>query len=294
MVMRVTQSRSRLSSPLRRTRAPPHRSRFTLSWGRRSPITGPAGRWCRRCAGPQFRSRRDAEALGMKLVDTLRRHSRHRERDIPSLRKFDWDTFNVNFFVFAPPNARGFPRRSHEFYLPRNDPAFRSCRVSQFRTDRIASCSPVQKLWFRSRAQFSLFCSHCSQIAGPLFSIASTQTSPLPGQVMRPRARPGALRANSRGVALRGALAGSLRPRRDCDVFRLALRCSSVLHFNSMVWLTVRLPRCRMSAAVYAGTRGVLNVARSKRYGDDLTRARPRSQRPAPRVRWSKATRLLE
>jgi putative ABC transport system permease protein len=81
---------------------------FNLSWSAQLPKgnTLTAGSWFAGDAGPEFSVEQGlAETLGLKLGDSLIYDiaGQRFEAGITSLRKLDWDSMRVNFFVIAPP-----------------------------------------------------------------------------------------------------------------------------------------------------------------------------------------------
>lgn len=97
-----------------------------------------AGRWWTDAkASPQFSVETGiAEALGMHLGDTLTFDLAGTPitARITSLRRVDWDSFNVNFFVLAPPGVlETYPATFvTSFYLPERDAALLSGLVQAF------------------------------------------------------------------------------------------------------------------------------------------------------------------
>jgi len=85
---------------------------FNLSFAERPQADNRivAGRWWDDSAPPQFSVEEGlAETLGIRLGDTLSFSVSGREIRAPvtSLRQVQWDSFNVNFFVIAPPSLLG-------------------------------------------------------------------------------------------------------------------------------------------------------------------------------------------
>lgn len=99
---------------------------FNLSWAQtiQADNTIVAGAWWENSLpGPQFSMEEGiAKDLGVKLGDTLRFRIAGSDIEAPvtSLRKVDWDSFHVNFFVIAPPGVLdAFPSTFiASFYLP--------------------------------------------------------------------------------------------------------------------------------------------------------------------------------
>jgi putative ABC transport system permease protein len=88
---------------------------FNLSWTDVLPMgnTVSGGRWHGADRQPQFSVEQGlAETLGLKLGDKLSYDvaGSRLEADITSLRKLDWDSMRVNFFVVTPPGVLdGYP-----------------------------------------------------------------------------------------------------------------------------------------------------------------------------------------
>ncbi|WP_462321002.1 ABC transporter permease [Halochromatium sp.] len=86
-----------------------------------------AGRWWAKAEAPgQFSVEEGiAETLGIELGDTLSFWVAGREIEAPvtSLRQVQWDSFNVNFFVIAPPSLLAAEPATYvtSFYLPDED-----------------------------------------------------------------------------------------------------------------------------------------------------------------------------
>jgi putative ABC transport system permease protein len=99
---------------------------FNLSWSDhlQSDNRIVAGRWWRGPNPPPQLSVEDglAHTLGLKLGDVLTFWVSGHEVQAPitSLRKVQWDSFNVNFFVIAPPSLLGEEAATYvtSFYLP--------------------------------------------------------------------------------------------------------------------------------------------------------------------------------
>ncbi len=112
---------------------------FNLSWADQLPAGNQvvAGRWHGRQAGEEFSVEQGlAETLGLRLGDALTYDvaGRRLSGRITSLRKLDWDSMRVNFFVIAPPGAlQGFPASYiTSFHLPRDRGDFVNMLVREF------------------------------------------------------------------------------------------------------------------------------------------------------------------
>jgi putative ABC transport system permease protein len=254
---------------------------FNLSWAGRMQSDNrlAAGRWWPEAQpGPQFSVETGiAEALGMKLGDTLTFDIAGTpvSASVTSLRKVDWDTFNVNFFVVAPPGMlESYPATFvTSFYLPPGNQTLLSGIVREFPNfvliDIAQVLGQVQKMMDQvARAvQFIFLFTLLAGLTVLYAAIASTQDERLyQATVMRTL---GASRAQLRRAivaefAVLGALAGLLAAAGATAMgFVIATQVLNLDYtFNSMVWLTGAVAGAAgIAAAGYAGTRGVLNVA---------------------------------
>lgn len=125
---------------------------FNLSWAAAIPAgnTVAAGRWPGAGAGPQFSVEQGlAETLGLKLGDRLTYDvaGNRIEATITSLRKLDWDSMRVNFFVIAPPGVlEGFPASYiTSFYLAPGQGAFVPRLVQRFPNITVIDVASVVK-----------------------------------------------------------------------------------------------------------------------------------------------------
>lgn len=97
-----------------------------------------AGRWWADAEAPgQFSVEEGiAETLGIELGETLRFWVAGRELEAPvtSLRQVQWDSFNVNFFVIAPPSLLAAEPATYvtSFYLPDGEEALVSELMQAF------------------------------------------------------------------------------------------------------------------------------------------------------------------
>lgn len=112
---------------------------FNLSWTADLPAGNAvvAGRWPGARPVPQFSVEQGlAETLALRLNDRLTYDvaGTRIEAPITSLRKLDWDSMRVNFFVIAPPGVlEGFPASYiTSFYLPPKREAFVADLVRRF------------------------------------------------------------------------------------------------------------------------------------------------------------------
>lgn len=112
---------------------------FNLSWSGALPagngISG--GRWHGDSRDPQFSVEQGlAETLGLKLGDVLAYDigGNRLEAAVTSLRKLDWDSMKVNFFVMTPPGVLENYPASYitNFHLPPDQQAFVAALVQTF------------------------------------------------------------------------------------------------------------------------------------------------------------------
>jgi putative ABC transport system permease protein len=254
---------------------------FNLSWTSRMQADNrlTSGRWWGEGrAAPQFSVETGiADALGMKLGDTLTFDAAGTpvSARITSLRQVDWDTFNVNFFVVAPPGMlESYPTTFvTSFYLPPQNQALLGGIVREFPNfvliDIAQIMGQVQKMMDQvARAvQFIFLFTLLAGLTVLYAAIASTQDERLyQATIMRTL---GASRRQLRSAilaefAVLGALAGLLAAAGATALgYVIATQVLNLDYtFNSIVWLAGALAgSVGIAAAGYAGTRGVLNVA---------------------------------
>jgi putative ABC transport system permease protein len=254
---------------------------FNLSWSSnmRADNTLTAGRWWNTAApGPQF-SVEDgiAERLGIRLGDALTFDIAGESVNarVTSLRKVDWDSFNVNFFVVAPPGMleRHPATFVTSFYLPPANAALLAALVREFPNvlliDVAQVMSQVQTMMDQvARAvQFIFLFTVLAGLTVLYAAIASTQDERLyQATIMRTL---GASRAQLRRAivaefALLGLLAGILAAAGASALsYVIATRILNLPYtFSSTVWLAGALAgSIGIALAGYMGTRSVLNVA---------------------------------
>jgi putative ABC transport system permease protein len=254
---------------------------FNLSWAERMQSDNriEAGRWWDGAApGPQFSVESGiAETLGMRLGDTLTFDVAGTPvgARITSLRKVDWDTFNVNFFVVAPPGVLDGQPATYvtSFYLPPGNVALLGAVVREFPNlvliDVAQVMGQVQRM-MEQVARAVQFIFTFTLIAGLIVlyaAIASTQDERLyQATIMRTlgASRGQLRRAILAEFAMLGTLAGLLAAAGATALAYVV--ATRVLHlpytFSSMVWLAGAVAGAvGIAIAGYAGTRGVLNVA---------------------------------
>ncbi|HEY3432980.1 MAG TPA: FtsX-like permease family protein [Rhodocyclaceae bacterium] len=112
---------------------------FNLSWNQRLPPgnTVSAGQWHGQSKEPQLSVEQGlATTLGLKLGDVLSYDigGNRLEAPITSLRKLDWDSMRVNFFVMTPPGVLDNYPASYitSFYLPLGRQDFVASLVREF------------------------------------------------------------------------------------------------------------------------------------------------------------------
>ncbi|MGZ8156322.1 MAG: ABC transporter permease [Burkholderiales bacterium] len=254
---------------------------FNLSWAERMQAdnTIVAGRWWERSTAAAQFSVEDgiAERLGIRLNDmiTFDVAGETVSARVTSLRKVDWDTFNVNFFVIAPPGVlERYPATYvTSFHLPPADGALLGSLVREFPNllliDVAQVLAQVQKMMDQvARAvQFIFLFTLAAGLVVLYAAIAATQDERLhQATVMRTL---GASRAQLRRAILAefaalGALAGLLAAAGATALgFVIATKVLNLGYtFGATVWLAgVLAGAIGIAAAGYAGTRGVLKVA---------------------------------
>ncbi|HUP94688.1 MAG TPA: FtsX-like permease family protein [Burkholderiales bacterium] len=254
---------------------------FNLSWAERMQSDNrlAAGQWWSGPhPAPQF-SVEDgiAETLGMHVNDVLTFDVAGTpvSARVTSLRKVDWDTFNVNFFVVAPPGVlEQYPATFvTSFYLPPGNAALLASLVREFPNflliDVAQVMGQVQKMMDQV-AQAVEFIFLFTLLAGVMVlyaAIGSTQDERLyEASIMRTlgASRGQLRRAIVAEFAVLGALAGLLAAAGATALgFVIATRILNLPYtFSGEVWLVGTLAGAAgIAAAGYAGTRSVLRVA---------------------------------
>lgn len=123
---------------------------FNLSWGEQLPAHNSlaAGHWFHGDGAGEFSVEQAlAQTLGLKLGDRLRFEVAGQSVDAPvtSLRKLNWDSMKVNFFVIAPSaTLKDFPASYiTSFHLPKNQAAFTARLVQAFPTLTVIDISAM-------------------------------------------------------------------------------------------------------------------------------------------------------
>lgn len=253
---------------------------FNLSWAQRMQADNSltAGRWWDGQNAPPQYSMEDgiAATLGIKLNDVLTFDvaGERVSARVTSLRKVDWDSFNVNFFLIAPPGMlERYPATYvTSFFVPAADGAVLADLIREFPNllliDVAQVLGQVQKMMDQvARAvQFIFLFTLFAGLMVLYAAIASTQDERLyQATVMRTL---GASRAQLRRAILAefatlGALAGLLAASGATALgFVIATNILNLSYtVNANVWLAgVLAGAAGIAAAGYAGTRGVLKV----------------------------------
>lgn len=255
---------------------------FNLSWAAkmRSDNRIVSGRWWGSDA-----SRKDqfsveegiAEALHIRLGDTLAYDIAGNivTGAVTSLRKVDWDTFNVNFFVIAPPGLLDDQLASYitSFYLPQGNVELLNALVRQFPNflliDVAQVMAQVQNMMDQvARAvQFVFLFTLLAGLAVLYAAISSTQDERLyRAAIMRAlgASRGQLVRAGLAEFALIGALAGLIAAAgANALGSLLAFRILNLSYsFNGAVWVIgIVCGTAGIALAGYFGTRRALNAA---------------------------------
>jgi putative ABC transport system permease protein len=254
---------------------------FNLSWAERMQKDNQiaAGRWWPQGkAPPQFSVETGiAETLGMQLGDSLTfdvAGARVQAR-VTSLRRVDWDTFNVNFFVLAPRGVlESYPLTYvTSFYLPPGNADLLSTLVREFPNvvliDVAQVLAQVQRMMDQvvRAVQFIFLFTLIAGVTVLYAALASTQDERLyQAAIMRTL---GASKAQLRRAilaefAVLGGLAGLLAAAGASAIgFGIATRVLNLPYtFNWSIWIAAALMgSAGIALAGYFGTRRVLYVA---------------------------------
>lgn len=218
-----------------------------------------------------------ARTLGIKLGDVLTFDSAGSTfaAEVTSLRKVDWDSFNVNFFVVAPPGLLERLPVSYltSFYLPPGHVELLNALVKEFPNflliDVAQVLGQVQAMIGQvSRAvQFVFLFTLLAGLVVLYAAIASTQDERLyQATIMRTlgASRVQLARANLAEFAVIGALAGLIAAA-GANVlgYALASRIINVGYsFSLSVWVVgIACSIVGIAAAGYLGTRQVLRIS---------------------------------
>lgn len=218
-----------------------------------------------------------AETLGVRLGDALTFDIAGERVAAPvtNLRQVEWDSFNVNFFVVAPPALLERHRATYitNFHLPPGNAELVSALAQAFPNflviDVARIMAQVQRMMDEvARAvQFIFVFALLAGLVVLYAAIAGTQDERLyQATIMRAlgASRVQITRANLAEFATLGALAGLLAAA-GANALGIVLAIK-VLHlsygFNATVWLVgVTCGAAGIAAAGYLGTRTVLKVA---------------------------------
>jgi putative ABC transport system permease protein len=218
-----------------------------------------------------------AETLGARVGDVLTFDiaGQRVAGTVTSLRKVDWDSFNVNFFVVAPPGLLDRYPATYitSFYLPPGRAELLNAMVKTFPNilliDVAGIMAQVQKMMDQvARAvQFVFLFTLLSGLVVLYAAIAGTQDERLyRATIMRTlgATRKQITRANLAEFASIGALAGVLAAAgANALGVVLAFKVLNLDYgFNGLVWVVGTVcGTVGIAAAGHFGTRGILDVA---------------------------------
>jgi putative ABC transport system permease protein len=255
---------------------------FNLSWATRMQADNRvvAGRWWEGAGGPadQFSVERGlADALGIGMGDTLTFDIAGSTvtATVTSLRSVDWDSFNVNFFVVAPPGLlEGYPATYvTSFLLPAGRVDVLNALVKAFPNivliDVAQVLAQVQRIMDQAAlaVQFVFLFTLAAGLVVLYAAVASTQDERLfQATIMRTlgASRAQIRRAHLAEFSLIGAIAGFVAAAGASGLaYYIAHR---ILHLqyapDPAVWLIgIAGGTLGVAAAGYLGTRRVLQVA---------------------------------
>jgi putative ABC transport system permease protein len=255
---------------------------FNLSWASamRADNEIVSGRWWGANAArtDQFSMEQGiAETLGVRVGDVLTFDIAGQPvaGTVTSLRKVDWDSFNVNFFVVAPPGLLEHYPASYvtSFYLPPRQVDVLNALVQAFPNllliDVARIMAQVQKMMDQvARAvQFVFLFTLLAGLVVLYAAIAGTQDERLyQATIMRTlgASRTQITRANLAEFAAIGALAGLIAAAgANALGIVLALKVLNLDYgFNGAVWFAgIVCGAAGIAAAGYFGTRRVLDTA---------------------------------
>lgn len=254
---------------------------FNLSWAERLPADNRVvtGRWWGDAQRRNEFSVEDgiAEALGIRMGDVLTYDIAGStvSATVSSLRKVDWDSFNVNFFVIAAPGLLEPHPVNHvtSFHLPPGNVEVLNALVKSFPNllliDVAQVLARVQQMMEQvARAvQFVFLFTLAAGLVVLYAAIASTQDERLyQATIMRTlgASRGQLARANLAEFAAIGALAGLVGAAGASGLgFFIAHRVLNLAYsFDPAVWLAgVACGALGVAAAGYLGTRPALNVS---------------------------------
>ncbi len=252
---------------------------FNLSWAVKMPSDNRilSGQWWpQRGALPAQFSMEEgiAQRLGVKLHDQLTFDIGGHQLSamVTSLRKVDWDSFNVNFFMIAPPGLLEGQAVSYvsSFYLPPHQGEMLNTLIRQFPNflviDVAQVMAQVQKMIAQvaSAVQFVFLFTLLAGLVVFYAAMASTQDERIQqAAIMRTlgASRAQLTRAHLAEFALTGALAGLIAAAGASGLgYVLAVKVLNLSYdFSPLVWLAgVVLGSGGIAIAGYLGTRRVL------------------------------------
>ena len=255
---------------------------FNLSWSATMQADNEilSGRWWARAPAraDQFSVESGiAQTLGIQLGDVLTFDiaGERVAATVTSLRKVDWDTFNVNFFVVAPPGLLDRYPATYitSFYLPPGRADLLNALVQSFPNilliDVARIMTQVQRMMDQvARAvQFVFLFTLLAGLLVLYAAIAGTQDERLyQATIMRTlgASRTQINRANLAEFTVLGALAGLLAAAgANALGIVLAMKVLNLTYgFNGAVWLIgATCGACGIALAGYLGTRTVVQVA---------------------------------
>jgi putative ABC transport system permease protein len=255
---------------------------FNLSWATRMQPDNRvvSGAWwgAAEAKSDQFSVERGlAEALGIQVGDVLTYDIAGStvSATVTSLRTVDWDTFNVNFFVVAPPGLL----ESHpatwvtSFHLPRGEVAALNALVKAFPNvvliDIAQALAQVQGMMNQAAlaVQFVFLFTLLAGLVVLYAAVASTQDERLfQAAIMRAlgASRPQIRRAHLTEFVLIGAVAGFIAASGAAGLAYFVARRFLQLDYvpDPTVWVIgIAAGALGVAAAGYLGTRRVLDVA---------------------------------
>ena len=218
-----------------------------------------------------------ADALGIRMGDVLKFDIAGTPvaARVTSLRSVDWDTFNVNFFVVAPPGLfEGHPATyATSFHLPRGETALLNELVKAFPTvvliDVAQTLGQVQRMLDQAAlaVQFVFLFTLAAGLIVLYAALASTQDERLfQATIMRTlgASRPQIRRAHLAEFTLIGAAAGFVAAAGASGLASFIAHRFLQLQYtpDPLIWvLGIAGGAAGVAAAGYLGTRQVLSVA---------------------------------
>jgi len=251
---------------------------FNLSWSEGLPAGNAvsAGRWHGADRQPQFSVEGGlADTLGLRVGDVLGYEIAGRRIDAPitSLRRLDWDSMRVNFFVIGPPGLLDDFPASYitSFHLPADRAGFASELVARFPNLTLIDVAAVMR-------QLQDTLDQVARAVEAVFGFALLAGLAVLGAALQAtadeRAREiGVLRAlGARGKQLRamlaaefvllGALAGALAAAGTAAIAAGLARMAFHLPYAPTPWLALYGPAAGLAVVLAAGAAGVRGALR--------------------------------